>query len=856
MKTHIKLLFFTLILGISTRSSAQCFTYSYEFLDGNKVSARFSAGSDRFWDMVGSPAYEVPRGAGKNMSFAASMWVGGLDSVGGLHMAAATYRQGGNDFYAGPTRSGFAYTCGRGFSTPSSCKKDGAMFLSSGKVASFYPNGFQIYDPQTQTSIQRILPNDFLKYQSLELPNGNLMLVSWPILQTSPALAMVFDANGFPMPQIDTLYYNHTFGAMAALPTGKVLLVSFDGNELFDPVTHAKSLPAPFTGQSGYPSLINMANGKVFLAGWTTSAVYDPILDTWTAGPNLSAQRYDPTLVNLPGGDVLIAGGNTSVYGTDRYNPTTNLITAGPDLPIPMREMAAFLFGTQEVLVSQGLPYLARNDIFALNLSTGVARALHFPAASLPIDFDGSLMVLGLGNSQDFVYLDPTTGKILDQRWQDVWKVSKVQVQQFQQDFANNAINFAAYPDIQSWPGNGNVWAGEDAQLAPYIDQDNDGIYDPLHDGDYPCFPGDQALWWVFNDDGPHTESDGLPLGVQVENLSYIVDCNLSPCPDTALDYATFHHVEVTNHGLLDLHDMHLGMFYDFDLGNYSDDFVGSDSALGLSFVFNGDANDETVSGYGLNPPALGALVLPNGQIDHAGGSMYYENDFSVTGNPETASQYYGYLQGVWKDGSHLINNGHNGHQGSGPGPATNFIYDGDAGFCGGAPVGWTESSAGNQPFDRRLVQSFGPLSFPVGEEVVLDYALVYARQLSNDNLGSVCKLKADAALLKNWWVNELDKGCFSLITATPDAQVAEVLGMQVYPNPNAGSFVLRLEQPSRHAIGVAMLNLQGQQVWQGSLPAGGRTLQVETDGLPSGLYLLQVRDGGLQSMHKVVIAH
>ncbi len=857
MKLQIKFFAAVLLIWVAAPSwlQAQCDGFSYEFLDGNQVSARFTAGTDRFWNLVDAPSYEVPRGSGKDVSFASGLWIGGLDPTNSLHVAGATYRQAGNDFFTGPIRQGTAYNCGRGFTTPYNCLKDGMLVLQSGKIASFYPYGFQVYDPLTQTSIQRILPNDFAKFKAVELPNGDLVLVSWALTLSDISVAMVFDANGFPMPQPDTLLVGHPRADAVVMANGKVLVAGYLGTEIYDPVAHVTTFTAGNPLVPGFFRSVSLPSGKVWVTGSNDSALYDPATDTWSAAPVLNGASR-PLLTVLPGGDILLSGGAIPTAATLRYNPSSNTVVAGPTFPEPMTDHATAVISATELMVSQGLPGQVTNDIFVLDLVSGAVRSLRFTYAALPIAFDGINIVSGLGNGDDFVYIDPTTGTIRDQRWQDVWKVSKLQVQQFRQDFASQSVNFANYSDIGSWPGNGNVWAGEDAQLAPYIDMDNDGIYDPLHDGDYPCFPGDLALWWVYNDDGLHTETGGAPLGVQVENLAYVFDCNVSPCPDTALDYTTFYHVELTNHGQTDLHDVMIGNWMDVDLGNYSDDYVGCDSALGLAFVYNGDANDETQSGYGLNPPAFGAVILPNGEIDAMGAMTYYENDFSVIGNPENAAQFYGYLRSSWKDGSPMVNNGLNGYLPAGAGSNTNFAFSGDPGFCGGSATGWSEASAGRQPFDRRLLQSVGPLTMGVGQEVALDYALVYSRSMSNDNLGNVCLLKSDAAAIKNWWSGSMDRECLSLITAKPDAQAAAPLSVQVFPNPNHGDFTIDFSSPQKQAVGMKLHNLQGQVVWEGQLNVGKTSLDVATDGLASGLYLLQMTDGQTRMSQKVVITH
>jgi hypothetical protein len=70
-------------------------------LDINNVRAKILTGGDMWWDLI-SAKYEVPKGGGANSIFAGSLWIGGLDAGGQLKVAAATYRQNGNDFWPGP----------------------------------------------------------------------------------------------------------------------------------------------------------------------------------------------------------------------------------------------------------------------------------------------------------------------------------------------------------------------------------------------------------------------------------------------------------------------------------------------------------------------------------------------------------------------------------------------------------------------------------------------------------------------------------------------------------------------------------------------------------------------------------
>jgi len=92
-----------ILIMICTGLSAQVNTTA-KYLDKNKVKARINTTNDKFWNIYGngSASYEVPKGSGKNAMFANSIWIGGLDGGGQLHIAANTYKQNGTDFWSGP----------------------------------------------------------------------------------------------------------------------------------------------------------------------------------------------------------------------------------------------------------------------------------------------------------------------------------------------------------------------------------------------------------------------------------------------------------------------------------------------------------------------------------------------------------------------------------------------------------------------------------------------------------------------------------------------------------------------------------------------------------------------------------
>ncbi len=128
--------------------------------------------------------------------------------------------------------------------------------------------------------------------------------------------------------------------------------------------------------------------------------------------------------------------------------------------------------------------------------------------------------------------------------------------------------------NIKNWPAHGNVSIGQENQMAPFYDANANGIYDPQN-GDYPVIHGDQALYMVYNDEMTnHTETGGSKIGVEIHGMPYAFDCP----GDSIFNQSLLFHYDIINRSDTSYHDFYLGLFVDFDLGNPSDNYSGSDS--------------------------------------------------------------------------------------------------------------------------------------------------------------------------------------------------------------------------------------------------------------------------------------
>ena len=184
----------------------------------------------------------------------------------------------------------------------------------------------------------------------------------------------------------------------------------------------------------------------------------------------------------------------------------------------------------------------------------------------------------------------------------------------------------------------------------------------------------------------------------------------------------TFYNYKIINKATIQLNDAYFGQWVDPDLSYYLDDYVGCDVSRGFGYCYNGDDNDEGAAGYGITPPAIGVdffqgpLADPNDGVDNDRDSIidepgeqsimsrfvYYNNDFTVQGNPENGQHIYNYLTGKWKDGLD-ITYGEDGRGGSTP---AKFMFPGDTDPYGWGtdrlitssdwddPEGWTENTS------------------------------------------------------------------------------------------------------------------------------------------------------------------
>jgi hypothetical protein len=450
-----------------------------------------------------------------------------------------------------------------------------------------------------------------------------------------------------------------------------------------------------------------------------------------------------------------------------------------------------------------------------------------------------------------------------DAQWNKVWLINKTTIDSFRQNL------FSVIPvNISSWPAQGNLALGQGQYLAPFMDINGDGIYDPTS-GDYPCIKGDQAVYFIYNDDrNTHTESGGSKLGVEIHGMAY----EFHNSADSALNYTVFTNYQIINRSGHTYDSVYVGNWTDTDIGLPTDDFIACDVGRSAFYGYNGapcDSNGAPGT-YGCSPPAQAIVMIQgpladpndgidnnhNGVIDEPGETWvmahytYYNNDVNpVNGNMRNAQAYYNYMHGKWGDNS-LLTYGGNGVN---TGVVCDYMFPGISDPSGWGtnhvPMpSWTEASSGNTPGDRRGLGSYGPITLHPGEEICAGFAYVWARDTSTQTgypaSHSIGKLQTYIDSVKKFYVANNLGNCDCNAVNIGQAGVQQYsnnFAFNVYPNPASDLLFLDFKMEPISAS-VELLDITGRGL--SSQDVKDLHNQISIGELASGFYFIRIQQG------------
>ena len=313
--------------------------------------------------------------------------------------------------------------------------------------------------------------------------------------------------------------------------------------------------------------------------------------------------------------------------------------------------------------------------------------------------------------------------------------------------------------DWMNWPA---PWG------APYEDVDSDGSYSPTVD--IPGEPGsDQTMWIIANDVPEIVDESGNsigyentapnlygadPIGTELQVTLWAYHFG----PDEPLGNMVFKRARLKYTGLPNspensvIDTMYFTQWSDPDLGNYMDDYVGSDIDLSLGYVYNGNALDEIFDDvHNMAVPAGGYDFLqgPPDNIDIDGDgvtneylgmtSFTYFGAGSSISDPDQASysgslQFFNLMEGFLPRPEYPIQV-----------PWVDPVLGLETKYAlSGNPItgeGWIDGIQ-LPPGDRRMVMSSGPFKMNLDDAVDIVVGIIGSQ--GSNNLESVRKLKID----------------------------------------------------------------------------------------------------------------
>lgn len=412
--------------------------------------------------------------------------------------------------------------------------------------------------------------------------------------------------------------------------------------------------------------------------------------------------------------------------------------------------------------------------------------------------------------------IDPETGFATPEsceHFNRFWNITRAEIDDFIADFEDNQTIDELHPGVFAWPGrenplseeyNGFVLPVTPQGLAPFWDVNGDGVYNPMA-GDYPDVPGDDNMWWVFNDAGGiHFNTNAEPLNIEIQALAY----GFAPPDDELINNTTFYDFKLINRGFEVVDSVSISLWLDVDLGCPVDDRIGCIPEESIAYVYNEDDTDgenECICGFGVNTycnvPPIFAFKQLAGPLDDNGQELgmtsfmtYFDQSNNIPPNmtkPELAPEIYNYMNGRWRDNE----------QPTDPeGNPTSFLYPGNPADT----TEWSMCTDGFSQDDRRMMMNTGPFRLDPGEINRVAYAAFWRRDVPHPCPDITPILEA---------CEKIDDFFEDVVSSTTEHAAPSNLAVNIYPNPMVNTARLSLTDHSQEILAFHLYDSYGRQL-------------------------------------------
>jgi len=399
---------------------------------------------------------------------------------------------------------------------------------------------------------------------------------------------------------------------------------------------------------------------------------------------------------------------------------------------------------------------------------------------------------------------------------------------------------------------------------APFIDVNNDGIYEPLIDT-----PGvrnaSQTIFMCLTDAiaSMHSPGEGigggtLPMFAEMHLTAWCYDS-----PD--LSDVQFMKWEITNKGSYSWEKASIGFFADPDLGDASDDYSACDTTLNMMICYNGDNMDGNGSppSYGINPPAFGIKYLRSSYNRWISPEKYLGLTSNITlyqggALPCIYNDAYSYeafrlLHGFKKDSSSVWDPTYSPYR------KTKFCFPGDP----ESNSGWTNAKGylygcadtnftlGMYANDVRCVMGSGGYDFKVSPYETQIIVAVQMIAQGTSNLNSVTKVKQLAANVQNLYDYNFP------VIINNNSEPGSYMLYQNYPNPFNATTSIHFAISKSSSVKILIYDLMGRELQtfvDEKLSAGIYARNFNGAGLSSGVYYYRLIVNGYSDTKKMLL--
>ena len=427
-----------------------------------------------------------------------------------------------------------------------------------------------------------------------------------------------------------------------------------------------------------------------------------------------------------------------------------------------------------------------------------------------------------------------------------LWEVFGSEIAAHIADFEDDGVVSNQFQNIYAYPAHQNPFFNDfhnfslpntPQGLAPFFDRDGDGIYNP-DNGDFPLPSSvnkdvipEHLIWGIFNDNGSnHTLSQGANLQFEIQLTAWAFSCS----DNEVLNNTIFTSHKIINRASSSIDSLHVGMFVDFDLGCFTDDYVGSIPNLNTFYVYNSDEVDgdngfcpQGVDTYASNPPVQAVTYL-----NHEMSSFLTTapSDPPLSGVPNLPAEFFNLLTGSWTDGTPITKGGNGYNSGGQP---TSFLFDDNP----NDPDGWSMTTAEILDGDFRTVSSVDIDGLNPGQTTTMDMAYTFYQDANLNNVETVNLVYEKTPLLKVMYNNQFQTVCSA--TTSVENNIIEKNNIQLFPNPTTHLLNVKLENPQAAAFEV--FDIHGRIVFE-KAESFNSSFQLPIEHLSEGIYFLKIK--------------